>query len=259
MNKRVVTIIVATVGCLFLLIVGIAVGPIPQSQTYHRFADDRTVFNIPNALNVISNFAFLVASHFGIIVLLFDMAAFRDKRERLAYWVLFISLLGVALGSAYYHFNPTNTTLIWDRLPMTIAFMAVVSIVITETYSLEWGLRLLWPLCGVGLASLMHWILWDDLRPYILVQIAPVLITPILVYWRPNGAYTSSNYMTGCAYWYCISKLAEALDYQIFTLLSVSGHTFKHLLAANGLFLIPWMLIKRDILEKEGSKEMKTQ
>ncbi|MBT3812899.1 MAG: hypothetical protein HOE45_04700 [Gammaproteobacteria bacterium] len=34
-------------------------------------------------------------------------------------------LILVAAGSSYYHWNPNNQTLVWDRLPMTICFMSL--------------------------------------------------------------------------------------------------------------------------------------
>ena len=34
--------------------------------------------------------------------------------------------------SRYYHWKPTNATLVWDRLPMTLAFMTVFAIMIDE-------------------------------------------------------------------------------------------------------------------------------
>ena len=37
--------------------------PIPQDQSYHAFADDRTMVGIPNFLNVISNLPFLVVGY----------------------------------------------------------------------------------------------------------------------------------------------------------------------------------------------------
>ncbi|KAI4296242.1 hypothetical protein L6164_036215 [Bauhinia variegata] len=42
---------------------------IPQPQKYHDFADKRKLLGIPNALNVISNFPFLVISAIGLTLL----------------------------------------------------------------------------------------------------------------------------------------------------------------------------------------------
>src|SRR6202030_1202754 len=40
--------------------------PIPQDQSYHQFADQRTIFGIPNFWNVVSNLPFLAAGAAGV-------------------------------------------------------------------------------------------------------------------------------------------------------------------------------------------------
>ncbi len=222
-------------------------GPITQDQAYHRFADDRMVaWNIPNTLNVVSNLAFLSASYFGLAVLAMDYALFRDdKRERPAYFVLFVSLAGVAVGSSFYHADPNDATLVWDRLPMSIAFMAVVTIVATEKVSLGMW-KALFPLTVVGALTVLHWKWSGDLRWYVLAQAAPMIGTPILVYTFPDS-YTHASHMNVCALLYLLSKIAETLDHVIYNATGqwLSGHTLKHVLAAIGLCFIPLMLYLR--------------
>jgi hypothetical protein len=59
-------------------------------------------------------------------------------------------LLLTAFGSSWYHLDPNNATLVWDRLPMTITFMSMVAAVIMERISLRLGLWLLPILLIVG-------------------------------------------------------------------------------------------------------------
>ena len=40
--------------------------PILQDQNYHRFADERTLFSIPNFWNVISNLPFIAVGAAGL-------------------------------------------------------------------------------------------------------------------------------------------------------------------------------------------------
>ena len=47
------------------------------------------------------------------------------SNTEIAIVIYFSGVALVALGSAYYHEDPENETLFWDRLPMTIAFMAL--------------------------------------------------------------------------------------------------------------------------------------
>ena len=100
--------------------------PIPQDPAYHEFADQRPLLGIPHCLDVISNLPFLLVGLWGSR-LLFRLAAtpgqqaFLRPADALAYQVLFLSVALVGLGSAWYHLDPGNGRLVWDRLPMSAA------------------------------------------------------------------------------------------------------------------------------------------
>jgi hypothetical protein len=49
-------------------------------------------------------------------------------------------------GSSYYHWNPNDDTLFWDRLPMTLCFMAILAAAVEERVDARAGAVLLWPL-----------------------------------------------------------------------------------------------------------------
>ena len=49
-----------------LAIMFVAVPPIPQDPAYHALADHRTMFNVPNFLNVVSNVGFLIVGGMGV-------------------------------------------------------------------------------------------------------------------------------------------------------------------------------------------------
>ena len=69
MNSRQKFRILAILSLGMLLIAAIA-PPIPQPLEYHRFADQRNYFGIPNFFNVVSNLAFLFAGIAGLTFLL---------------------------------------------------------------------------------------------------------------------------------------------------------------------------------------------
>ncbi len=179
--------------------------------------------------------------------------------ERPAYWVLFLSLSVVSVGSAYYHVWPDTTTLFWDRLPMTVTFMSICSILFTEKVSARLGKALLLPLCVLGVASVSWWSFTEwhpdysgDLRFYVLVQLAPVALTPLVVYmYRPR--YSHAYFMYICAVLYVASKVAEQFDHAIWRLSfnTLSGHSLKHFLAALGTAYIPLMIQRRQVLKSE--------
>lgn len=135
---------------------------IPQLQSYHVFADQRSILGIPNFGDVVSNVPFGVIGICGLLFLLRSSRnqlkmVFVDRRERWPYVLAFIGLLLTVFGSSYYHLSPDNARLVWDRLPMTIAFMAMVSAVIAERICLRAGLWLLPLLLPIGIGSVFEW------------------------------------------------------------------------------------------------------
>src|SRR6478752_8843870 len=131
-------------------VAAILVPPMPQPLSYHAFADCRAFWSIPNALNVLSNLPFLVAGAFGLALVARGGGGFIDQREALPYLVFFLGAMLTSFGSAYYHLAPDNARLVWDRLPMTLGFAGLVSAAAAERVDRRWGLRLLWPLLGLG-------------------------------------------------------------------------------------------------------------
>jgi hypothetical protein len=207
--------------------------PIPQDPAYHRFADARTVFGIQNFWNVATNLPFLLVGAAGLAL------SGRLASPELAYhYRLFCAAVAlVALGSGWYHFEPSTAALVWDRLPMTVAFMAFLSAVVSDRVSWFAGRALLWPLVVAGLASIAWWVRTEaqgqgDLRPYALVQFLPMLLVPvILLLWR--GGNLAASWIWAGFGAYAAAKLAEHFDAAICAASSLAGgHALKHLLAA---------------------------
>lgn len=84
--------------------------------------------------------------------------------------MIFLGIFLTGFGSSYYHWNPNDSTLFWDRLPMTLSFMAILAVVVEERISARLGAVLLWPLLATGLLSLLLWRSTGDLRLYGWVQ-----------------------------------------------------------------------------------------
>src|SRR5262245_28978850 len=106
---------------------------IPQDPAYHNFTDRRSLFGIANALNVLSNLPFVLVGAIGLINMLRPaLTRFEKASERWPYIVFFVGITLTCFGSAYYHLEPANERLVWDRLPMSIAFMGLFAAVIVE-------------------------------------------------------------------------------------------------------------------------------
>ena len=211
--------------------------PIPQDPGYHLFADSRTFLSVPNFWNVASNVPFVLV---GLAGLLFMQKGNRhgfSNALRPAYVVFFAGVLLTGFGSAWYHLAPDNRTLVWDRLPMTLAFMGLFTIVIGEHISERAARKLLLALLAAGAASVLYWAVSEtrgggDLRPYVLVQFLPLILIPLILF-----MYRSQFDRTAFIWWvvvaYATSKLFEHYDHGIFGLGGiVSGHSLKHLVAA---------------------------
>ena len=225
-----------------VLLAGImAAGPIPQDPAYHRFADDRAMFGMPNFANVASNLLFLV---FGTIGAAFCMGPHRPPAY-VSWSTLFIGGILISLGSAYYHWAPDSATLVWDRLPMTVAFMGLLAALVGEHVNEGIEREVLVPALIVGVASVVWWHYADDLRFYVWVQGAPFVVIPIMLAMFP-GKYTHRMYLFYGLGFYLAAKVAEVADRELFAMTSntLSGHSAKHMLAAFS-FLCVYLMLRR--------------
>lgn len=239
-----------------------AVPWIPQDPGYHDFADTRSWLGIPNFLDVASNLPFLVVGLLGLRFMARQRAgggsdAFLTPGERQPYWVLFSGVALTGIGSAYYHWSPNNATLFWDRLPMTVAFMALLASSIAERVDLKLGLRLLWPLLGLGVLSTLYWHFGEqrgvgDLRPYALVQFGSLVAIPLMALLFPPR-YSGTADLFVALGWYVLAKLFEHFDHEILAALGVSGHTLKHLASGMGAWWVLRMLERRRPLVRGGA------
>jgi hypothetical protein len=238
----------AAVSILFLF------PAIPQSEAYHNFADKRALLEIPNCLNVVSNVFFLFVGAWGLRTV-FRRAQFTDRRERWPYAMFFVGVTLTAFGSSWYHLNPNDATLVWDRIPMTIGFLSLVAAILAERISVPAGLRLLVPMIAFGLGSVLYWAATEqqgrgDLRPYAFAQLGSLLALLLLIFLFP-ARYTRTYDLGVSLAFYALAKLLEAADRPVFTALKfVSGHTLKHLAAAVSAYWIVRMLRLRHAIQR---------
>lgn len=240
--------------------------PIAQPNDYHGFADQRLWLGIPNFMNVVSNLAILFSGMAGLVFLWqitrdrngLNQQVFKTPVEYWPYLVFFISIVMTALGSAYYHWQPDNVTLLWDRLPIAIGVMALLAAVLVERVDVRIGLRLLPVLVLLGAVSVLYWY-WSEqqgtgnLNFYIVTQFYSLLLIVLLSLLLPSG-YTYDNAFLKAIGLYALAKVAEMLDQQFFSFGQiVSGHTLKHLIAALAIWWIVRMLQKRSWMVEDKS------
>jgi hypothetical protein len=247
---RVAGLVILVLGPLAWLVFGHG-EPIPQDRGYHLFADGRSCLGVANFGNVASNLPFLLAGLAGCAW------SWRHRSGAWRSWLLFFA--GVALvffGSAYYHSDPGDDTLVWDRLPMTVAFMALFAALVAEHLDPRLEVRLLAAALAAGVFSVFWWQYSGDLRIYVWVQGAPLLVIPYLIAAFP-GRYDRRRHLLYGLGFYGLAKVAELLDHEIYaaTATAISGHSLKHLLAALAVFCVLRMLQTRQSLTPVASSQ----
>jgi hypothetical protein len=227
----------------------LVLGPMPQDPAYHMFADLRTCLGfIPRAGDVLTNLAILAAGVFGL--------AMRPRMnvapgEWPAVNVLIAGAFLTAAGSAYYHWAPSNATLVWDRLPMMLIIPPVLVLVLADRIHPAYARRALVPLVAFAMASVLWWNLSEaigeeDVRLYLMVRVLLAVGILLLIVFRPSR-YTASGWLIGALVGEGAMMTFERLDHQIFALTGglASGHNLKHLTVGVALVCVFMWLVRR--------------
>jgi hypothetical protein len=205
---------------------------------------------IANAENVLSNLPFFFVGLWGLIRL--HRYVIVSPIERLCWIGFFIGVLLTCFGSAYYHLEPNNWRLIWDRLPIVLSFVCLFSAVLAERVSERFVKISLLPFLLYSICAIFHWFITEiaelsDMRAYILVQLLPMVLIPLILKWYAPR-YTHGWMLLMVALWYVAAKVFEGLDGVIYALNGhVSGHALKHLFAALACYQVVLMLEKRTL------------
>ena len=237
-NPRIILLLLSSV---IMALVIMLVPPVSQDPAYHNFADQRYISGIPHFWNVVTNIPFLVLGITGF---------FKIQKQELtgilpdlfrAYLTFFLGLVLTGLGSGYYHLDPSNSTLVGDRMAITISFMSFFVLIFGESISTKTASRLLLPLLFLGLSSVVYWNITEklgtgDLRFYALVQFLPMLLIPLMLLFY-GSCLSGRRWILAILLVYGAAKITEMYDHQIYELICFSGHSLKHLIAAFGAFL----------------------
>lgn len=217
--------------------------PIAQFADYHDLADQRTLLGVPHFWNVATNLPFLLVGAMGLALL-----RRRPAGAASAWAALFAGTVLVFFGSAYYHLDPSDATLVWDRLPIGIAFMGFFAALISEHGRVDSRL-LMAPLMLFSIAAVYWWRFTGDLSLWVWVQLAPMLAIVLALVFLP-GRHTHRRYMAYALACYALSKLLELGDRQLMGWSggAFSGHALKHLAAAAGVYCFYEMLRKRSAI-----------
>jgi len=223
------------VGVLAAVLIGWLFMPaIAQDPHYHAFADQRTWLGVAHAADVLSNLAFLAVGVFGIAALVSTRRERSTRATEAGLWCVAIGFVGTAIGSAWYHIAPNDTTLAWDRLPMTVIFTGILGTAIAQRVGENVARVALAVVFELGVASIAYWRFTGDLSLYLVLQyggIAALLL--LLLTTRRRDDPLAWWWLLA---WYALAKIAEAADGAVWDATGgiIAGHMLKHVFAAVG-------------------------
>ncbi|XP_077211560.1 uncharacterized protein LOC143846854 [Tasmannia lanceolata] len=227
----------------------LATPTIPHSPTHHLFADMRNFFGVPNTLNVISNFPFLIIGVLGLVLCLHGDYLGISLRGEIWGWVFFYAgITSWAFGSAYYHLKPDDVRVLWDRLPMMIAVTSLFSSFVIERVNERIGVTCLFSLLLFVLVSIAYERTFDDLRLSMMFHFIPCIAIPAMAFLFPPK-YTHSRFWFWAAGFYLLAKFEAFADKKIYSVnrYIISGHSLEHLCSTMVPVMLTVMLWLRNI------------
>jgi hypothetical protein len=214
-------------------------GPyLAQPAQYHGFADQRVLWGLPFAMDVLSNLGFAIAGIAGGWTLYRVPARTLSNMQRAMAALLFAGLLLTAAASAWYHWQPDDAGLAIDRGGMALAFAGLLGLAAASRVSERAGAALGLAVLLLAPISIYVWVATGNILPWAVLQFGAMA----LIVWL---ALLRSRYPAPQVRWvlvvvtYAAAKLLEVGDHEVYALTGqlVSGHTLKHLLAA--LAIVP--------------------
>ena len=218
---RVLVLFLAAIGAIVIWMLP----PIAQDPAYHHLASQRG--------DVLASLLYLPIGVWGLLV----SQKFKEGVARFLWSVFYLAVFFVGIGSFFYHLDPSNLRLAFDRFAMAIAFMALFSLILGNLFSWTFAKRAAPWLLGLGAFSVLYWAFQGDLRPYIWVQFVPFLA---LLLFSLDHQGKKRALLLGAWLSYLLAKLCESHDEAIYLGLyqTISGHTLKHLFSCLGVIAL---------------------
>ena len=163
-------------AALALAVVLARFGPaVAQYADYHAFADQRSLWGMPYAMDVLSNAPFALLGAWGLLRLRsvhtpparrngFVALVPCDAQRPLAQ-LFFVGLLLTALCSSYYHLQPNDLGLTIDRTGMLAAFAGLMGLSAADRISARAGQWTAAAVLVLGPVALVVWAMTGNLLP----------------------------------------------------------------------------------------------
>lgn len=203
----------------------------------HPFVDARTLLGVPNAMDVLTNAPLALAGAWGLWVMRRRVWLAATQQ---AAWVFFAGLVATGFGSAWYHWAPDATGLVWDRLGMAVTFSGALALAVAERVGQAPARQALRVLLPIAVLSAILPASNGNVLPWAVLQFGGMALIVWLAQRKPVAGAIGIRLgvLIGL---YALAKLLELGDEAVFhaTTDAVSGHSLKHLVAA----LAAWPVI----------------
>lgn len=219
-------------GALALLALAALLPATALPAGYHDFADQRPWLGLPNAMDVLTNLAFVGMGGWLLLALRRSARALCAARRGLML-LLGLGMVAAGLASGYYHLRPDDAGLAIDRLGMVHAFAGVLGLAVAERISSRAGVAT--AAAVLALAPLSVLLAWQpgNMTPWSLLQAGGLLLLLLLPLGRLQAGALGFSTLA-IVLWYALAKGLEMADAPVLALSQgvISGHSAKHFVAA---------------------------
>jgi hypothetical protein len=229
-SRREIGLLLAAIGLLALAVLG---PTLAQPAHLNDYADQRTLWGLPFALDVLSNLPFALMGAAGIGALVRAPAGAPARVERTMAGLFFAGLVLTAGASGWYHLAPDDMGLAVDRLGMSVAFAGLLGLAAAGRVSGRAGAAVGAAVLVLAPAGVQVWSATGNVLPWAVVQFGGMGLILWLAALRPVAGTLEVRWgLVILAY--ALSKLLEVNDPGVYELTGqlVSGHSLKHVVAS---------------------------
>ena len=213
--------LLSVIAAVAIVVVALTV-EVVRAPDFHHYADTRNWFGIPNAGDVLSNIAFLI------------VAARGARRSYLPYgFAVCAGIAAIGGGSALYHVAPSDTLLVFDWAPIALTLVALSAAVVADRAGP--GRTVLAVGAAFAIGSIVYWLATGgthggNMAPYVAVQGCGIVL-PLAVCAIAPGHVRFGWLVAGVA-GFAVARLFAAYDRTLLDAIGISGHSLKHIAAA---------------------------
>jgi len=228
MSRRTLATAIVLAALVVATVVAIAF-PVTRTSAFHVYSDQRELFGIPHAGDVLSNLAFLAV---GLSAM---RRAVTPSQQAAASAVNLI-----AMGSAMYHFAPADITLALDWMGIGFTLGFVGAAVLGDRLGAAAEQRTLFLTPVLTLATIITWLVTGGthggtMTPYVAWQALGIAVPPLVALIAPGKIPRVP--LLGAVALFALARLCAAHDARLLDAIGVSGHSLKHVAAAGAAAL----------------------